>query len=462
MEGYMSEPKEANDAIMRRHARRAVIASTVGSMIEWYDFYLYGLVAATVLGKLYFPANDPYSSTLLSLSTFFLGFVIRPVGAVIFGHFGDRIGRKATLVTTLLLMGGSTVLIGLVPSYDQIGVWGAVALTILRLLQGLGVGGEWGGAVAVATEWRSLDSRRGLAGSWPQFGSPLGLLLALLALILVSNIGSNEWFERIGWRIPFIASVVLIAVGFYIRVGVLETPAFTELEKRGIVEKAPVSVAIKNYWREILLVCGIRSGQHAAFYLFSTFVLSYGVGTLGISKDFLYKALLLACCVSLVTVPLFGYLSDLFGRRLVYIVGAVTLSIFAFPYYMMLNSGSPAIIVLAVVLSLAVHDISYGPQPAFIAEAFPPQVRYSGTSLGYQLSSITAGGPAPLVATWLFHQYGTTLAVSIYLAVLGSIAAISAIFLPDRYRQNYHSTELTTQAELRDGLNSVSQAAPAG
>jgi MFS family permease len=457
----VNEPEIVRDSTMRRHARRAVIASTVGSMIEWYDFYIYGLVAATVLGKLYFPANDPYSATLLSLSTFFIGFVIRPVGAVVFGHFGDRIGRKATLVATLLLMGGSTVLIGLVPTYDQVGVWGAAALTILRFLQGFGVGGEWGGAVAIATEWKSLDRRRGLAGSWPQFGSPLGLLLALLALTVVSNIGGNEWFERVGWRIPFIASLVLIAVGFYIRVGVFETPAFTELERGNTVEKTPVNVAIKNYWRVILLVCGIRSGQHAAFYLFSTFVLSYGVGTLGISKDFLYGALLFACCVSLVTVPLFGYLSDLFGRRLVYIVGALALSIFAFPYYTMLNSDSPAIIVLAVALSFAVHDISYGPQPAFIAEAFPPQVRYSGSSLGYQLSSITAGGPAPLIATWLFHEYGTTLAVSIYLAILGSIAAISAIFLPDRHRQNYHSAELATQAEPKDEPRSVSQVAPA-
>jgi MFS family permease len=454
-------PEATTDMTIRRHARRAVIASTVGSMIEWYDFYVYGLVAATVLGKLYFPANDPYSATLLSLSTFFLGFVVRPVGALVFGHFGDRIGRKATLLITLMLMGGSTVLIGLVPSYNHVGVWGAVALTTFRLLQGLGVGGEWGGAVAIATEWKSLDSRRGLAGSWPQFGSPLGLLLALLALILVSNIGSNEWFERVGWRIPFIASLLLIAVGLYIRVGIFETPTFVELERTNTVEKAPVKVAVKQHWRAILLVCGIRSGQHAAFYLFSTFVLSYGIGTLGFLKDFLYRALLLACCISLVTVPLFGYLSDLVGRRLVYAVGALTLSIFVFPYYAMLDSGSPTTVVLAVVLSFVVHDISYGPQPAFIAEAFPPPVRYSGSSLGYQLSSITAGGPAPLVATWLVHEYGTTLAVSIYLAVLGLIAAISAVFLPDRHREHYHSAEECTRVPLKDEPRSIPQVAPA-
>ncbi|WJR79023.1 MFS transporter [Bradyrhizobium sp. NP1] len=442
----MSVARNEIDIDTQRHARRAVIASTVGSMIEWYDFYIYGLVAATVLGKLFFPQADPYSATLLSLSTFFVGFAIRPIGAAFFGHFGDRIGRKGTLVATLLLMGASTVLVGLVPTYDKIGIWGAVALTILRLLQGFGVGGEWGGAVAVATEWKSLDKKRGFAGSWPQFGSPLGLLLALLVLSTVSHWSTTEWFETIGWRIPFLFSIVLIGVGFYIRVGVHETPAYKDMERKRTIEKAPVSVAIRKYWPEILLVCGVRSGQHAAFYLFSTFVLSYGVGTLHISRDFLFNALLLACAVSLISVPTFGYLSDIIGRRSLYIIGAVTLGIFVFPYYAMLNSGNSAIIVLAIVLSIVVHDISYGPQPAFIAEAFPPEVRYSGSSLGYQLSSITAGGPAPLIATYLFHEYGTILAVSVYLAVLASIAAICAIFLPDSYRHNYNAAVVASQA----------------
>jgi MFS family permease len=243
----------------------------------------------------------------------------------------------------------------------------------------------------------------------------------------------------------------LIGVGLYIRVGIHETPAFKRMEQNGTIQKAPVSVAIRKYWREILLVCGIRSGQHAAFYLFTTFVLSYGVGTLHISKDLLFNALLLACSVSLISVPLFGYLSDIIGRRSLYIIGAVTLGIFAFPYYMMLNSGNTAIIVLAIVMSIVVHDISYGPQPAFIAEAFPPEVRYSGSSLGYQLSSITAGGPAPLIATYLFHQYGTTLAVSIYLAALATIATICAVYLPDTHRRNYNSSDASDSAGIEGG-----------
>jgi MFS family permease len=429
---------------MQRHARRAIIASAVGSMIEWYDFYIYGLVASTLFGKLFFPQADPYSATLLALSTFFLGFLVRPIGAAVFGHYGDRIGRKTTLVATLLLMGVSTVLVGLVPTYDKIGIWGAVALTVLRLLQGFGVGGEWGGAVAIATEWKTLDRIRGFAGSWPQFGSPLGLLLALLALVAVSHAGSTEWFETIGWRIPFLISVVLIGVGLYIRLGILETPTFQDMEKQGAVERAPFLSAVKNYWREILLVTGLRSGQHAAFYLFSTFVLSYGIGTLHLSRDLLFNALLAACCVSLITVPLFGHLSDRFGRRTVYTTGAIVLAVFAFPYYWMLGTANSTLVVAAVILSLIVHDISYGPQPAFIAEAFPPQVRYSGSSMGYQLSSLTAGGPAPLVATWLLHEFGTIFAVSIYLAGLAVIAAICAYYLPDTYRASYNTAAVTT------------------
>jgi MFS family permease len=450
----MMKNEYPTDQDTKRNANRAIFASAIGSMIEWYDFYIYGLMAATIFGKLFFPQANSYSATLLALSTFFVGFAIRPVGAVIFGHFGDRLGRKATLVATLLLMGVSTVLIGLVPTYDQIGVWGAVAITILRTLQGLGVGGEWGGAVAVATEWGTLDKSRGFAGSWAQFGSPLGLLAALLVLTAVSSFGSSAWFETIGWRIPFLISVVLIGIGFWIRLGILETMAFKDMQAKGTIENAPVAVAIKQYWREILLVCGIRSGQHAAFYLFSTFVLSYGVGTLHLSRDLLFDALLLACCVSLGTVLFFGHLSDRIGRRTMYIIGGVTLAIFAFPYYAMLETASPVIVVVAIVLSLVVHDMSYGPQPAFVAEAFPPHVRYSGSSLGYQLSSLTAGGPAPLVATWLLHEYGTIYAVSIYLAGLALIAAICAIFLPDKYRTNYNSavpSEKLSQAEV-DGL----------
>ena len=419
-----------------KQAKRAVIASTVGTMIEWYDFYLYGLVAALVFGKLYFPSHDQYTGTLLSFSTLFLGYVARPAGAVLFGHFGDRIGRKGTLVATLLLMGGSTVIIGLVPTYEVIGIWGAVALTALRMLQGIGVGGEWGGAIAVATEWSQFNKSRGLAGSWPQFGSPLGLLLAVGVLTIVSHAGSPEWFETIGWRIPFLLSAILIGVGLYIRLGVLETPVFEKVRAENKIVRAPVLDAIKYHWREIILTCLIRTGQMAPFVVFTAYLLSYGTGVLKLERSFLFNAVLAASCVSLVTTPLFGYISDKIGRKRMYLIGAATMFLFAFPYYFLLNSQVPALIVLAIIVSLPVHDMQYGPQAAFIAESFPPAVRYSGSSLGYQLASITSGGPAPIIAAWLYHTYGTSLAISAYLAIIAAISFISTLFLPDRSKLN--------------------------
>lgn len=420
-----------------KQAKRAVIASTVGTMIEWYDFYLYGLVAALVFGKLYFPSHDQYTGTLLSFSTLFLGYVARPAGAVLFGHFGDRIGRKGTLVATLLLMGGSTVIIGLVPTYEVIGIWGAVALTFLRMLQGIGVGGEWGGAIAVATEWSQFNKSRGLAGSWPQFGSPLGLLLAVSVLTIVSHAGSPEWFEAIGWRIPFLLSAILIGVGLYIRLGVLETPVFEKVKAENKIVRAPVLDAIKYHWREIILTCLIRTGQMAPFVVFTAYLLSYGTGVLKLERSFLFNAVLAASCVSLFTTPLFGYISDKIGRKRMYLIGAATMFLFAFPYYFLLNSQVPALIVLAIIVSLPVHDMQYGPQAAFIAESFPPAVRYSGSSLGYQLASITSGGPAPIICAWLYHTYGTSLAISAYLAIIASISFVSTLFLPDRSKQNY-------------------------
>ncbi|MDQ2764490.1 MAG: MHS family MFS transporter [Pseudomonadota bacterium] len=437
-------PSQAADSLSTgsaREARRAVIAATVGTMIEWYDFYVYGLVAALVFGKLYFPQENVFAGTLLALSTFFLGFVARPIGAALFGHYGDRIGRKATLIATLMLMGVSTILVGLVPTYASIGIWGGIVLVVLRVLQGIGVGGEWGGSVAVATEWSQFNKRRGLVGSWPQFGSPLGLLLALLVLNIVNRLGSAEWFNTVGWRIPFLLSVVLIGIGLYIRVGVLETPVFTHIREKRQVHKAPVLDVIKYHWREIALTCLIRTGQQAPFYLFTTFLVSYGSGTLHLSQSFLFDAVLVTSCVSLVTTPLFGYVSDRIGRKRMYIIGALVMMAFAFPYYALLDTRVEALVFLAILLSLPVHDMQYGPQAAFIAESFPPSMRYSGSSLGYQLASVTSGGPAPLIAAWLIHTYHSSIAISIYLAVLAGISVLAAFFLRDRSGFSYDTEE---------------------
>lgn len=456
------DPKTSpmSDADIARHARRAVIASTVGTMIEWYDFYLYGLVAAIVFGKLYFPSQDPYSATLLAFSTFFLGFVARPVGALIFGHFGDRIGRKGTLVATLMLMGTSTILIGLVPTYEHIGIWGAIALTVLRMLQGIGVGGEWGGAIAVATEWSKFDRRRGLAASWPQFGSPLGMLLAVAALTITSQLGSAEWFETIGWRIPFLISALLIGVGLYIRLGVLETPVFLQMQEKNEIARAPVLEAVRGHWREIILTCLIRTGQQAPFVLFTTFLLSYGTSKLGLEKSFLFNCVLAAAALSLFTTPFFGYLSDRIGRKRMYLIGAFTMMAFAFPYFWMLDTGIPALIVLAILMSLPIHDMQYAPQAAFIAESFPPSVRYSGSSIGYQLASITSGGPAPMIAAFLLHTYGSSVAISTYIAVIAAISFTSALFLRDRSRDDYATNEGWVRDERPVPVTQVAPSSP--
>ncbi len=424
-----------------RHAKRAVIASTIGTMIEWYDFYLYGLAAALVFGKLYFPANDPYSATLLSFSTMFVGFVARPLGALLFGHWGDRIGRKTTLVVTLLLMGVSTVAIGLLPTYETIGIWGAVGLVVLRVLQGIGVGGEWGGAVAVATEWSKFNKSRGLAASWPQFGSPLGMLMAVGALTLTAKFGDAAWFESFGWRIPFLISAVLIAVGLYIRLGVLETPVFQKMQKENKLAQAPVMDAVRGYWRQILLTCLIRTGQQAPFVIFTTFLLSYGTKQLGFDRQFLFNCVLVACVVSLFANPFFGWASDKIGRKRMYVIGAATMLAFAFPYFWMLDSKIPALVVFAIVISIPIHDMQWAPLAAFTTESFPPNVRYSGSSIGYHLASLTSGGPAPLICAYLLHTYGTSSALSIYIAVIAAISLVSAMMLKDRSKTDYATNE---------------------
>jgi MFS family permease len=424
-----------------RHAKRAVIASTIGTMIEWYDFYLYGLAAALVFGKLYFPASDPYSATLLSFSTMFVGFVARPLGALLFGHWGDRIGRKTTLVVTLLLMGVSTVLIGLLPTYETIGIWGAVGLVVLRVFQGIGVGGEWGGAVAVATEWSKFNKSRGLAASWPQFGSPLGMLMAVGALTLTAQFGDAAWFESVGWRIPFLISAVLIGVGLYIRLGVLETPVFQRMQKENKLAQAPVMDAVRGYWRQILLTCLIRTGQQAPFVIFTTFLLSYGTKTLGFDRQFLFNCVLVACVLSLFANPFFGWASDKIGRKRMYVIGAATMLAFAFPYFWMLDSKIPALVILAIVISIPIHDMQWAPLAAFTTESFPPSVRYSGSSIGYHLASLTSGGPAPLVCAYLLHTYGTSTALSIYIAVIAVISLVSAMILKDRSKTDYATDE---------------------
>jgi MFS family permease len=423
--------------------RRAVIASTIGTAIEWYDFFLYSTVTGLVFAKLFFPNSDPWVGTLEAFAIYAVGFAARPVGAAIFGHFGDRIGRKSTLIATLLLMGLATFAVALVPTYATIGIWGAVILTILRFIQGIGVGGEWGGSVLMSMEWARTNHSRGFIASWPQFGVPCGLFLANLAVLAFSQM-SGESFLAWGWRIPFALSLILVGVGLYIRLGIFETPVFAKLLAERRVERTPMLAVIKEHPKEIVLSALARMSEQAPFYIFTAFVFSYGIKSLQVSRDFLLTAVLTASVVSFVSIPVFGYLSDRIGRKNMYMIGAAVTGVFGFIYFGMLKTGSEPIIFLAIVLSLIPHDMQYGPQAALIAESFTGRLRYSGSSLGYQLASVIAGGPAPLIATYLYGVFNSAFAIATYIAICAVITLIATAMMTD-----YTGRDISGEYQLR-------------
>jgi metabolite-proton symporter len=410
--------------------RRAVIASTIGTTIEWYDFFIYGTVTGLVFPKLYFPESDPLVGTLQAFAIYAVGFVARPVGAAIFGHYGDRIGRKAALIATLLLMGSATFLVAFVPTYDQIGIWGAVILTVLRFIQGVGVGGEWGGSVLLSMEWARTTANRGLVASWPQFGVPSGLFLANLAALAMSEIAGDQ-FLAWGWRVPFFISIVLVGIGLYIRLGILETPIFARLAAENRLERTPMIEVFRRHPREILLTALVRLSEQTPFYLFTAFVFTYGTTVLHSSRDFLLTAVLAASVLSFFAIPMAGHISDRIGRKRMYLIGAATIGVFGFVYFALLDTMVPGLVFLAIVLSLIPHAMQYGPQAALIAECFTPRLRYSGASLGYQFASIIAGGPAPLVATALFAAYHSGYAIAFYILACAVISFIATALLPD-------------------------------
>ena len=414
----------------RRQIVRAVIASAVGTSIEWYDFFLYGVAAALVFPQKFFPRADPFTGTLLALSTYFVGFAARPVGAAIFGHYGDRIGRKASLIATLLLMGFSTAGIGLVPDYDQIGIWGAVLLTIGRVMQGIGVGGEWGGSVLLSAEWGD-KSRRGFLASWTQFAAPAGMVLANGALLLMTHVAGDA-FLTWGWRVPFLLSLGLVGLGFYIRIGVLETPVFARIRAEGRVERTPVIEVLRRNWREVVLTALLRTGQQTPFYIFTTYVLTYATRTLGMNRGTVLNFVMLQAMVSMVTIPVLGHVSDIVGRRRMTAIGCAVMIVWPFLYFTLLDTRSLPLVFLAILIGLPLQDLQYAPQAALIAESFPGRLRYSGASLGYQLASITAGGPAPIVALWLFDRFKSSTAVAAYLSATAIVSLIALRLLPDR------------------------------
>jgi MFS family permease len=414
----------------RAQLRRAVIASTVGTTIEWYDFLLYSIVTGLAFGKLFFPESDPLVGVLQAFAVYTVGFIARPIGAAFFGHFGDRIGRKGTLIATLLTTGLATFAVGFVPTYESIGIWGAVILTIIRFIQGIGVGGEWGGSVLLSMEWARTNAHRGFITSWPQFGGPAGLLLANVAVFVFSAI-SGDQFLVWGWRIPFMLSIVMVGVGLYIRLGIAETPVFRRLVAQERIERVPVLEVIKRQPKQIILAALARTAEQAPAYIYLAFVFTYGTQVLHTSRDFLLTALIVAGLVSFITIPLSGHLSDLIGRKRMYLIGAVATGVFGFIYFAMLNTMVPAWIFLGIVLSFVPHDILYGPQAALIAECFTARLRYSGCSIGYQLASITAGGPAPLIATALLAATGSGYAIAAYILFCALVSIIAAALMPD-------------------------------
>jgi MFS family permease len=419
-----------SDADHRTQLRRAVIASAIGTTIEWYDFFIYGIVTALVFAKLYFPQSDPLAGTLQAYAVFFVGFVARPVGAAIFGHYGDRIGRKSALIATLMLTGLATFVVGLVPTYKQIGVWGSVLLVVLRFIQGVGVGGEWSGSVLLCMEWAKTNAHRGFIASCPQLGVPCGLALANLAVLACSQL-SGDQFLTWGWRIPFLLSIVMVGIGFYIRLGITETPVFARVVAEERVERAPSIEVIKRQPKQIILAAFARMGEQAPGYIYNAYIFTYGTMVVGASRDFLLVGMLTSAVLGFLWGPIAGHLSDRIGRKRMYMIAATIGGMFGFVYFTLLDTRSPMLMLVAISLSCPVSMNLYGPQAALIAESFTPRLRYSGAGLGYQLASIVAGGPAPFIAAALFAAFHSGYAIAFYILGCAVISIVATSLLTD-------------------------------
>jgi metabolite-proton symporter len=429
--GEARRARSLDDNDRGAQVRMAAIASVVGTSIEWYDFFLYNTAAAVVFKDVFFPSSSDYAGTLSSFATYAVGFAARPVGAAIFGHWGDRLGRKATLIVTLVLMGLSSALIGVLPGTHSIGVAAPILLVVLRVLQGVAVGGEWSGSVLLSMEWGD-GKKRGLMASWPQMGVPIGLILGTVAMSLVAS-ASGDAFKHWGWRLPFLFSLVLVAIGLWVRLRVMETPLFAEVVEKRQVAKVPVAEVIRRHPKEIVLSALLRCSEQAPFYIFTSFALTYVEKDAGRSDTFALDAVAAAAIVALVVIPVAGHLSDSIGRKRVYAAGALLTAIIAFPYFALINTGIGVVIFLTVMLSEVPHALQYGPQASLIAEVFPTKLRYGGAGIGYQLASVIAGGPAPLLATWLLHDYGWW-AISAMMVLAAVLTLIATALLPDRSR----------------------------
>jgi len=424
------------EMIDSRTRRRALFGSAVGSAVEWYDYFLYGTMAGLVFGPLFFPTGDPVSSQMLALASFAVAFLIRPVGGVVFSHVGDRIGRKKTLVATLTIMGLATLGIGLMPTYASIGVLAPILLTLLRLLQGLALGGEWGGGLLMAVEYAPND-RRGFYGAIPQTGALFGLALGNLTASGANAIFTEEQFLAYGWRIPFVLSVLLVALGLWIRNAVEETPSFQKVRSGNTIARVPFFETLKNHWRAVLLTIGAKFLETSTFYLFATFTLTYAV-SLGFTRGTALNAVLIAAVVGIPMELAVGIVSDRVGRKKMYVAGAVAMLLYILPYLWMLNQNSTAMLIVATVVGFGVIWPMYGAViGTLFAESYSPDVRYTGISLGYQIGAALVGGPAPLIATWLLRQYnGSYVPIGVFIMICGVTSLVAVSFAKDKHGQN--------------------------
>ena len=412
--------------------RKVAAASLIGTTIEWYDFFIYGTAAALVFGGLFFPTISPTAGTLAAFATFGVGFLARPVGGIIFGHFGDKIGRKAMLVLSLTMMGVATVLIGLLPSYGTIGIVAPILLVVLRFVQGLGVGGEWGGAVLMAVE-HSPPERRGFYGSWPQMGVPAGLILSNLVFLAVASL-PDAAFTAWGWRIPFLLSIVLVGVGLFIRLRIMESPAFSRVQETQTQARMPIMDVLRTYPKQVLLAAGAFIVINAYFYILVSYLINYATEAAGMSRGAILTVVLLSSIVSFFAIPYFAALSDRFGRRPLYLIGVVGMGVSAFLLFWATDTGSFWLVLPAHIFGLGALSVSYGPQAAFYAEMFGTRVRYSGISLGYQGGSIFGGALAPIIATWLFSTTGTSASIAAYVAALAALSFVCAYVATETYQ----------------------------